>query len=66
MAPTEPFLARGASRRANGLLIEAVDLFEAMGALAAAGVGPVSAAKPDYVFEPNSDAADKLQAFVGQ
>jgi ATP phosphoribosyltransferase len=64
--PTEPFLARGASRRANGLLIETVDLFEAMGALAAGGVGPVSAAKPDYVFQPDSDASDKLQAWLGQ
>lgn len=61
-APTEAFLQRGASRRANGLLVEVKDLFDASQSLAAAGVGPVTAARPDYVFESVCAAADQLQA----
>lgn len=57
---TEPFLGKGTSRRANGLLIEARDLFDTAAALASAGVGPVTAARPDYVFEPVSEAAEAL------
>lgn len=60
-APTEPFIALGASRRANGLLVAAKDLFDACQALSAAGVGPVTAARPDYVFEPDCQAADTLE-----
>lgn len=61
-APTEPFLVRGASRRANGLLVETKDLFDAGEALADAGVGPVTVTRPDYVFEPACAAADRLAA----
>jgi ATP phosphoribosyltransferase len=60
-AATEAFLGRGASRRANGLLAEMDDLFEAAGALAAAGVGPVSVTRPEFAFEPRSEAADALE-----
>jgi ATP phosphoribosyltransferase len=63
--PTKPFLKRGASRRANGLLIESQDLVDASQALAAAGVGPVTAARPDFVFEPECPAVDRLQAALG-
>ena len=59
------FLSKGASRRANGLLTPARDLFDTAAALAGAGVGPVSAARPDYVFEPESPAVDRLQAALG-
>jgi len=62
---TEDFLARGASRRANGLLAEAVDLFDVATALAAAGVGPVSVTRPEFAFEPNSEAADALASRLG-
>ncbi len=58
------FVARGASRRANGLLVAERELFDATAALAQAGVGPVSAARPDYVFEPQCRAAEELSARV--
>jgi ATP phosphoribosyltransferase len=57
---TKGFVARGASRRANGLLAEMDDLFDAAGALASAGVGPVSVTRPEFAFEPSSEAADAL------
>jgi ATP phosphoribosyltransferase len=62
--PTEPFLARGASRRANGLLIDSADLIDAGQALSAARVGPVTAARPEFVFEPLCPAADNLERAV--
>lgn len=65
-SPSAPFLARGASRRANGLLVDARDLFDVNQALSLAGVGPVTAARPEYVFEPECLAADRLQAVVEQ
>jgi len=58
------FVKRGASRRANGLLVAERDLFDASQALANAGVGPVTAATPDYVFEPACPAAEALAARV--
>ena len=58
------FVARGASRRANGLLVAEGDLNDAAQALAEAGVGPVTAARPDYVFEPQCPAADRLASRV--
>jgi ATP phosphoribosyltransferase len=59
-AASEPFLARGASRRANGVLAEAGDLFDLTAALSAAGVGPVSVTRPQFAFEPSSAAAEAL------
>lgn len=56
------FVVGGASRRANGLLVAQADLFEATSALAQAGVGPVTAAQPSFVFEPSCEAADRLAA----
>lgn len=55
----------GASRRANGLLVAEADLLDARQVLADAGVGPVTAARPDYVFEPQSDAANRLMTEIG-
>jgi ATP phosphoribosyltransferase len=60
-AASEPFLRRGASRRANGLLAEMGDVFDIAGALAAANVGPVSVTRPEFAFEPYSEAADALE-----
>jgi hypothetical protein len=37
-------------------------LFDAQAALAGAGVGPITAVSPDYVFEPTSETADRLAA----
>ncbi len=61
-AATAAFVARGASRRPNGLLLAAADLFAAAEALAAAGVGPVSVTRPDYVFHADCPAVDSLMA----
>jgi ATP phosphoribosyltransferase len=58
------FAKRGASRRANGMLVSERDLFDASQALAQAGVGPVTAATPDYVFEPDCPAAEALAGRV--
>jgi ATP phosphoribosyltransferase len=64
-AATEPFLARGATRRAQGLLAAADDLFDVTTALAKAGVGPVSVVRPDFAFAPRSAAADQLAQRLG-
>ncbi|MDR3510657.1 MAG: ATP phosphoribosyltransferase [Caulobacteraceae bacterium] len=59
-AATEPFLARGATRRASGLLAEGRDLLDVAAALAQARVGPVSVTHPEFAFEPDSPAVDAL------
>ena len=59
---TAGFVERGASRRPNGLLLAATDLFAAAEALAGAGVGPVSVTRPDYVFHADCPAVDALEA----
>ena len=64
-AITEPFVAQGASRRANGLLAASDTLFDIAGALSAAGVGPVSVSRPEFAFEPTSVAADNLSVRIG-
>ncbi len=61
----DPFVARGATRRSDGLLAPAGDLFDAATALASAGVGPVSVTRPDYVFEPVVPAVEALKARLG-
>jgi ATP phosphoribosyltransferase len=62
---TEAFLARGATRRADGLLAQASDLLDVAGALAAAGVGPVSVAQPEFAFESTSPAVEDLLTRIG-
>ena len=59
---TADFVGRGASRRPNGLLMPSEELFDATEALAGAGVGPVSAVRPDYVFHADCKALDALAA----
>ncbi len=61
-AATAPFVAKGASQRANGVLVAARDLFDTAAALAEAGVGPATAARPDYVFEAQCAALDALKS----
>ena len=60
-AATAPFLARGAQARTNGLLTPTAAVFGVSAALAAAGVGPVTATQPSYVFEAVSPSARRLQ-----
>jgi ATP phosphoribosyltransferase len=57
-----PWLGKGASRQADGVLAPEADLFEVTGALAAAGVGPVSVTRPDYVFEARCAPVEALRA----
>jgi ATP phosphoribosyltransferase len=60
-------IARGPdAERANGALVSREELFAAMEALAAAGVGPVSVTQPAYVFEAASEAGDRLAAALGK
>ena len=62
---TAPFLAHGAQARSEGLFVPEALMIEVAEALAAAGVGPVSVTRPDYVWEAASPAADALAARVG-
>jgi ATP phosphoribosyltransferase len=59
-AVVDALVAAGASRRPNGLLLEAQDAAQAAAALTAAGLGPVTASRPDFVFEVVSPAFDAL------
>lgn len=52
--------------RAAGLLVEAGEVFAAANVLAEAGVGPVTATRPEYVFAPRSEAAERLAGVVGR
>ncbi len=61
-AATEAALRGGATRRANGLLVSADSLFDVQASLAVAGVGPVTVTRPDYVFEADCPAVDRLAA----
>jgi len=60
----DTLIARGASRRPNGLLTPATWIAEASLALADAGIGPVTASRPDFVYEVGCVAADKLRMRV--
>jgi ATP phosphoribosyltransferase len=53
--------AAGATRRPNGLLIEAGRAGEAAAALTAAGLGPVTVSQPDFVFEVDCPPFAALQ-----
>jgi len=64
-AASEPFLARGATRRAQGLLARDSDLLDITHALAGAGVGPVSVVHPNFAFEKRSEAAEILRRRLG-
>jgi ATP phosphoribosyltransferase len=59
-AAVENLVAAGAAARPFGVLVAGSEVFEAAAALAAAGVGPVTVAKPDYVFETVSAPVEAL------
>jgi ATP phosphoribosyltransferase len=63
-AVVEGLVAAGATRRPHGLLVEVGQLAEASLTLAAAGLGPVTAARPDFVFEVVCPAAEALRERV--
>ncbi|WP_411287679.1 ATP phosphoribosyltransferase [Phenylobacterium sp.] len=54
--------AAGASRRPNGLLVAVGQLAAAGQKLSAAGLGPVTAARPDFVFEVGCASFEALKA----
>ncbi|MDE2488805.1 MAG: ATP phosphoribosyltransferase [Alphaproteobacteria bacterium] len=54
-------VAAGASRRPNGLLVDVGRAADASLALTAAGLGPVTAARPDFVFEVDCPAFIELR-----
>ena len=61
-AAVESLVATGATRRPNGLLVEAARVAEAARALTAAGVGPVTAAQPEFVFDVGCAPLEALKA----
>lgn len=61
-AVVDGLVAAGASRRPNGLLLDAGEVAGAAAALTAAGLGPVTASRPDFVFEVVSPAYDALRS----
>jgi ATP phosphoribosyltransferase len=63
-AVVDALVAAGASRRPNGLLLEAQEVGRAAAALTAAGLGPVTASRPDFVFEVVSPAFDALSECI--
>jgi len=50
----------GATRRPNGLLVDVDAMAAAAGRLTAAGLGPVTAARPDFVFEVGCRSFEEL------
>ena len=62
---TAAWLDADAVRQPFGLLAPEAALLDVAAGLASAGIGPVSASRPDYVFAPACAAADALAARVG-
>jgi ATP phosphoribosyltransferase len=57
----DALVAAGATRRPHGLLVEIGQLAQASLALTAAGLGPVTAARPDFVFEVGCPPFERLR-----
>lgn len=60
----EALVAGGAVRRPNGLLVPVDRIAEASSVLTAAGRGPVTASRPDFVFDTACAPFESLQARV--
>lgn len=63
-AVVEGLVAAGASRRPNGLLVDSSKLADASLALSAAGLGPVTVSKPDFVFDVKCAPFDTLRSRI--
>ena len=63
-AVVDGLVAAGASRRPNGLLLDAGEVAGAAAALTAAGLGPVTASRPDFVYEVVSPAFNALRVRI--
>lgn len=64
VATVNALVSAGATRRPNGLLVDSAKVSEAALALTAAGVGYVTVAKPEFVFEASCAPHDALKARV--
>ena len=60
----EALIAAGASRRPNGLLAPVGQVAHASMALTAAGIGPVTASRPDFVYDVGCVAGRELRRRV--
>lgn len=58
----DALIAAGGLRRPNGLLVDTSRVSDAALALTAAGLGPVTVSRPDFVFGVNCSALDNLSA----
>jgi ATP phosphoribosyltransferase len=56
----QQLVLEGASVRPSGLLVDADQAAPAAAKLTAAGLGPVTAARPDFVFDVSSPAAEAM------
>jgi ATP phosphoribosyltransferase len=63
-AVIDGLVAAGASRRPHGLLVAAGEVASAAGALTAAGLGPVTASRPDFVFDLACEAFESLRGRI--
>ena len=61
---TADLVAAGAVRRPNGLLAPVAMIAEASARLAAAGRGPVTASRPDFVYDTGCPSFENLTAAV--
>lgn len=61
-AVVERLMDIGAIRRPNGLLVPAAKIAQASVALTAAGIGPVTASRPDFVYESACAPLEMLKA----
>ena len=64
VAVVNSLVTAGASRRPNGLLVDSTQVADSSLALTAAGLGPVTASKPDFVYDVSCQAFDTLKAKV--
>lgn len=60
----DELVARGAVRRPNGVLLAASQAAEASLALAGAGLGPVTVARPEFVYDVTCPPLDRLRERV--
>ncbi|TAL34230.1 ATP phosphoribosyltransferase [Phenylobacterium sp.] len=63
-AVVEGLVAAGATRRPNGLLVDSAQVADASLALSAAGLGPVTVSKPDFVFDVKCAPCDTLRSRI--
>ena len=64
VATVDALVAAGASRRPNGLLVDSAQVADASLALAASGLGPVTASRPEFVFEVTCSSFASLKSRV--